>query len=497
MVPTPPRAHGDEKKTSHRRSPSIEDPESLAAWPIPDDDELERAVSRHERGESVEAEVTHEHKPSGLSLSRTLSRRSATSSRWEPGPAPDGGTVAWTQAAMAHLTIFSTWGWITSYGVFQEYYRTSLDLTPSTISWIGSVQIFLLFFLGTFSGRALDAGLFRPVYITGSVLQLLGVFSMSEAKNFWQLFLSQGLCLGIANGLHFCPAMSLVSTYFVRKRALVVGVAAMGSCTGGIVFPIIIQQLLPRIGFPWTIRVCGFIMLLTNICTITFYRTRLPPRKTGPLVEWSSFKEWPFMLYCIASFFNFWGLYFAFFFVGSYGREILGMSYPDSINLLLTMVGVGFLWRILPNYFADKVGSLNMLLPFTVLAGTMLLAWIGVHTRASLFVFAAIYGSGSAGMQSLFPAGLSSLTEDLKKAGVRMGMGFTIVSFACLTGPPLVCSSQKTSHASYTDLTIVLVGWSVDSTREWKLLVCADVRQCSQTIIVTNLLTRIPQMGRL
>jgi MFS family permease len=419
-------SHGDEEKTGHKHSLAVKDPDSLAAWPIPDDDDLERTVPRHERDESVEAEITHEPKVAGLSLSRTISRHSATSSRWDPGPPPDGGSKAWTQAAMAHLTIFSTWGWITSYGVFQEHYRTTLGLTPSTISWIGSVQIFLLFFLGTFSGRALDAGLFRPVYITGSILQLLGVFSMASSTNFWQLFLSQGLCLGISNGLHFCPAMSLISTYFVRKRALVVGVAAMGSCTGGVVFPIIVQQLLPRIGFPWTIRVCGFIMLLTNICTIAFYRTRLPPRRTGPLVEWSSFKEWSFMLY------------FAFFFIGSYGREILGMSYPDSINLLLTMVAVGFVWRLLPNYFADKIGSLNMLLPFTLLAGTMLFAWIGVHSRASLFVFAGIYGSGSAGMQSLFPAGLSSLTEDLKKAGVRMGMGFTIVSFACLTGPPLV-----------------------------------------------------------
>jgi MFS family permease len=473
MSSTQPYSHSNEEKTDHRRSPSAEDPQSLAAWPIPDDDELQRTMSQHERGESVEAEITHELKPSGNPLSRTLSRRSATSSRWDPGPAPDGGAKAWTQAAMAHLTIFSTWGWITSYGVFQEHYRTTLGLTPSTISWIGSVQIFLLFFLGTFSGRALDAGLFRPVYITGSVLQLLGVFSMSASTNFWQLFLSQGLCLGIANGLHFCPAMSLVSTYFVRKRALVVGVAAMGSCTGGVVFPIIIQQLLPRIGFPWTIRVCGFIMLLTNIYTIAFYRTRLPPRRTGPLVEWSSFKEWPFMLYCAASFFNFWGLYFAFFFVGSFGREILGMSYPDSINLLLTMVAVGFIWRLLPNYFADKIGSLNMLLPFTMLAGTMLFAWIGVHSRSSLFVFAAIYGSGSAGMQSLFPAGLSSLTEDLKKAGVRMGMGFTIVSFACLTGPPLVSCDTSSVVLPYETLTST--GRRFDSTRKRKLSVCPDV----------------------
>lgn len=435
-------SHDYNEKSEPKRTPSAEDPESLAAWPIPDDDELERAASRHGRAEEIDTNATAQQEPKqqrSHSLSRTLSRRSATpSSRWDPGPPPDGGRRAWTQAAMAHLTIFSTWGWITSYGVFQEHYRTSLNLTPSTISWIGSVQIFLLFFLGTFSGRALDAGLFRPVYITGSALQLLGVFSMSASTNFWQIFLSQGLCLGVANGLHFCPAMSLVSTYFVRKRALVVGVAAMGSCTGGVVFPIIIQQLLPRIGFPWTIRVCGFIMLLTNILTISLYRTRLPPRKSGPLVEWSSFKEAPFMLYCTAQFFNFWGLYFAFFYVGSFGREIIGMDYADSINLLLTMVAVGFIWRVLPNYFADKLGSINVLLPFTLLAGTMLYAWTGVHSRPTLFVFAAIYGSGSAGMQSLFPAGLSSLTEDLKKAGVRMGMGFTLVSFACLTGPPLV-----------------------------------------------------------
>jgi MFS family permease len=40
-------------------------------------------------------------------------------------------------------------------------------------------------------------------------------------------------------------------------------------------------------------------------------------------------------------------------------------------------------------------------------------------------------------VQGLWPSTLSSLTPDLSKTGVRMGMGFTIVSFACLTGPPL------------------------------------------------------------
>jgi MFS family permease len=66
-----------------------------------------------------------------------------------------------------------------------------------------------------------------------------------------------------------------------------------------------------------------------------------------------------------------------------------------------------------------------------------------------LFVFAAIYGSGSAGLQSMFPAGLSSLTTDMRKQGTRMGMGFSIVSFACLTGPPLAGALITHSNGNY------------------------------------------------
>lgn len=125
------------------------------------------------------------------------------------------------------------------------------------------------------------------------------------------------------------------------------------------------------------------------------------------------------------------------------------MSYPDSINLLLTMVSIGFIWRLVPNYFADKIGPLNVLVPFAAVSGIMMFGWIGIHTRSTLFVFAAIYGSGSAGLQSMFPAALASLTVDLKKAGVRMGMGFSIVSFACLSGPPLAGALIQLGGGNY------------------------------------------------
>ncbi|KAK5704397.1 hypothetical protein LTR97_003415 [Elasticomyces elasticus] len=436
----PPRQRKDDwEKDGHEES-SPRDEASINIWPYVSDQEIERGLSEARTEATGKVEISgNSEKPASVRpsvLQRTLTGRSAAS--WpDPGPPPDGGRVAWTQAALLHLTIFNTFGYTTAFGSFQTYYESTLGVSSSTISWVGSVQLWLLFFIGTFSGRALDAGYFRHVYIAGCVLQIIGIFTTSVATEYWQLFLSQGLCMGIANGLQFVPSMGLASTYFVKKRALVLGIGALGSCTGGVVFPLLVQQLLPSIGFGWTVRIIGFIMLAVDIVTTALYRTRLPPRRSGPIVEWSAFRELAYMLYCGAAFFFFWGLYFAFFYVGSYGRDRLGMTYQESINLLLTMVCIGFVFRLLPNWLADRVGPLNMIVPFVLLCGIMMFGWIGVHTPGTLYVFAVIYGAGSAGIQSMWPATLASLTSDVSKTGVRMGMGFSLVSFACLTGPPL------------------------------------------------------------
>ena len=231
-------------------------------------------------------------------LSRSLSRASCTD---DPGPPPDGGLHAWTQVFATHLVIFLTWGYINSFGVFQNYYVTALNRPPSDVSWVGSVQVFFLFFVGTFSGRALDAGWFRTTFVAGAVLQLVGTFMTSLSTSYWQLFLAQGVCTGIGNGLQFCPSVSLVSTYFSKKRALALSIVASGTSTGGLVFPAIVESLLPKIGFQWTIRVLGFLMLGIQLLAFSLIRTRIPPRTTGPLVEWSAFKSPPYALFSIGA----------------------------------------------------------------------------------------------------------------------------------------------------------------------------------------------------
>ena len=378
-------------------------------------------------------------------LSRTISNISV-----DPGPPPDGGLEAWTQTLMTHLIVCNTWGYITSFGVFQTYYVEALHHPPSDISWVGSVQIFFLFFVGTFSGRATDYGLFKPTLFVGSLFLLMGVFMTSLCTKYWQLFLAQGVCTGLGNGLMFCPALSLLSTYFSKKRSLAIGISASGSVTGGIIFPVIVQQLLPKIGFPWTVRVLGFVMLALQGVALAFTKPRLPPRKTGALVEWKAFQELPYTLFSIGMFLNFWGLYFAFYYIGSFGRDVLGISETASINNLLILNGIGLIGRLVPAHLADRYfGPLNTLIPFAFSTGLLLYCWASVNSRGRLTGFAAMYGLFAAGIQSLFPATLSSLTTDLQKAGVHMGMVFTVVSFACLTGAPIAGALIQRKHGDY------------------------------------------------
>ncbi|KAJ6153807.1 hypothetical protein N7470_006766 [Penicillium chermesinum] len=355
-------------------------------------------------------------------VARTLSAVRTRGSGRDIGPPPDGGLHAWLQVGLGHLIIFNTWGYINSFGVFQQYYSTTLGHPPSDISWVGSIQIFLLFFIGTFSGRATDAGYFKLTLLVGATLEVLCIFMTSLCTEYWQLFLAQGLGQGIGCGLMFCPTLALISTYFVKRRGIALGITASGSATGGLVFPAVVMRLLPTIGYGWTMRTLGFITLVTLLPCLLFFKQRLPPRASGPLVELAAFKETTYLLFAVGMFLNFWGLYIAFFYIGSFSTDIIGADQTTSTDLLLVMNGVGLVGRLVPNFLADQVtGPLNLLIPFSCATGLVAFCWSAVKTLNGLWGFAACYGLVAAGIQSLFPATLSSLTTDLKKAGVRMG----------------------------------------------------------------------------
>lgn len=110
---------------------------------------------------------------------------------------------------------------------------------------------------------------------------------------------------------------------------------------------------------------------------------------------------------------------------------------------------MGVVGRIGPGLIADLIGPLNALIPIVAINSLLLFCWIGVNTKGGLYGWAVIYGIVGAAIQSLFPTALSNLTTDLRMAGTRMGMVFTLLSFAALTGSPIAGQLIQLKHGGY------------------------------------------------
>jgi MFS family permease len=72
-----------------------------------------------------------------------------------------------------------------------------------------------------------------------------------------------------------------------------------------------------------------------------------------------------------------------------------------------------------------------------------------VKSVGSMWCFVVLFGYFGAGVQSLFPAALGSLTKDPTRLGTRIGMMFSIVSFACLSGPPIAGALIQKDGGNY------------------------------------------------
>ncbi|KAH1492592.1 hypothetical protein KXX06_002753, partial [Aspergillus fumigatus] len=127
---------------------------------------------------TVSAAATPDNRSEGSSPPSTLPVEELRAEKVEetqtpsPPPPPNGGWMAWLQVVGAFFLFFNSWGVVNTFGVYQTYYETDLlhGHSPSSISWIGTVQGFLLFLVGVIAGPVFDKGYLKTMIAAGSFL---------------------------------------------------------------------------------------------------------------------------------------------------------------------------------------------------------------------------------------------------------------------------------------------------------------------------------------
>ena len=160
-------------------------------------------------------------------------------SRKQYKQAPDGGLDAWLAVFGGFCCFFVSFGWVLSIGVFQAYYQDHQlqDYSSSETSWILSTETFLLQFLAPFYGFIFDS--YGPQYLLlgGSFMHVFGLMMLSISSKYYQIFLAQSICSACGASALFYAGNNSVSTWFMRKRALALGIVASGASLGGVILP--------------------------------------------------------------------------------------------------------------------------------------------------------------------------------------------------------------------------------------------------------------------
>ncbi|KAI0827057.1 major facilitator superfamily domain-containing protein [Trametes gibbosa] len=359
----------------------------------------------------------------------------------------DGGRAAWLSVLGGFIAAFCTFGAGNSFGVFQDYYTLQGTSTPSNISWIGSVQFFFTFAMGLPAGKLLDAGYFHHAQIVGAVLYVFSFFMLSlvDTTKYYQIFLSQGVGIGLGSGLIFVPALSVQAHHWKRRRALAMGIVLSGLCTscGGVVYPIMLNKLfINGVGFAWGVRAAAFLTLgllvIANFAMST--RTKSVAKPKGGSDEKPVFgailHDYPYWIASAGATLTVLGLYIPYFYLQLFANEH-GLSPSLAFYSLAALNGSSFFGRNILNFLADQYGQFNITCPVSIISAGLVFMMFGATTPAGVILFAILYGFFSGGFASLLPATLAVFSRDLSEVGIRIGIGFFLTGFGILFGSPI------------------------------------------------------------
>ncbi|KXN84420.1 Riboflavin transporter MCH5 [Leucoagaricus sp. SymC.cos] len=377
-------------------------------------------------------------------------------------PCPDGGWRAWGVVLGVWIMQFVTFGYTNAFGIYNDFYvREYLNhFESSQISWIGSFQLFLLLSSGLFTGRGFDAGYFYKIMLGGSALFVFCLFmlSITHSQQYYQVFLAQGLGIGLASGVTYVPGLAVLSHWFHKRRPLAIGLATsvrfhyhrhsldhnlrrkQGSAVGGFVHPIMLNQLFHGpLGFHNGVRVSAAMNIGLLAIGLLLVRTRLPP-SNAPRNTFSSMKVFlrdpPYLATVFGTILVLAGLYYPFFFIQLNAIKN-GVNATLAFYTVAIMNGASVVGRIIPNLLVHHFGVFNVVIFCILTSSILVFCTLAVKDVAGTVIFSILFGFFSGSYAGMLAPMVSSLAETDKEIGARLGICFTFTGLGGLVGTPI------------------------------------------------------------
>ncbi|KAM0786321.1 hypothetical protein ACM66B_001796 [Microbotryomycetes sp. NB124-2] len=370
---------------------------------------------------------------------------------------PEGGRDAWRTVVAGTVILCCSFGYSNAWGAVQAHLaRNQLrEYKPSDLSWLGSAHLFIGFIMSFPNGRIFDLGLYRYQLGFGTVLWIVGLFTLSLSQEYYQFFLSYSVCMGLGLSCLFSTTSSCIGSYFLKRRSLFIGVGAGGAAAGTVVFPIALNRLFDSVGYERAIQIVGGVITASLLCAnLVIVPRKLPRRQVhvGRLIKtflgqpqsWLVYGGTSAVMTCL-----FIPLFLTQIFVESWGGGELLRTYTLTFINATAVVS-----RVVAGLVADRFGVLNTQLPTAFSLAVLCFAFVGTKSQAATIVWDLLYGAAFGCWVTLMPSSFMSLAEHPGEFGVRTGLGMVFVSLAVLIGTPVASALITASGGEYWPATV-------------------------------------------
>lgn len=356
-------------------------------------------------------------------------------SRLADAAVPDGG-YGWVIASACAVITWWFVGTTYCWGIIQSALVTEGLATPVTLAYVGSLTVSFVSILALASASVIAHVGARKTAILGvSLLGLGGILSGFATGSVGGLFVTNGIIMGIGVALSFMVCSTTPAQYFYQKRGLANGIVFAGGGLGGAVISFIMDELIAKLGVPWTYRLIGLMTLASGLPAAWLIRERVPLQSRSR-IEWRLFRNPQFVIIFTAGAIGTFPLFVPPFFLPLYVNS-LGLSSTNAAGLLAGFNFASAIGRIGCGALCDAFGALNTLFAsLFICALSMLVLWPESQSLAPLAAFVCINGLSNGGFFATMPTVVGNVFGSARLS-VTMGMIVSSWAGGYLMGAPI------------------------------------------------------------
>jgi MFS family permease len=177
-----------------------------------------------------------------------------------------------------------------SFGVFLPYLNEDFGLSRAAGSSLFSFRSLVQAPAFILAGRLIDRFDPRAVIFGGGLIAAFGMFMSGMADTTWQLYVSYGFFVGLGDAVLYITCVALVSRWFVKRRALAIGIITTGVPLSGLITNPLTAWLINGFGVRNALFALG--ALMTTVLMAAFVlRARPEDKNLRPYGEENGVEE--------------------------------------------------------------------------------------------------------------------------------------------------------------------------------------------------------------